>query len=270
MSKLKMSTVKKQETQPVQTIKVGIILIGDELLNGSRQDKHMAKVIQLLQARGLNLSWVRIIADETAHIIETLQQTFNSTEIVFSFGGIGATPDDLTRACAAAASDVNLVKHPEAVRLIEDQFGEAAYPNRILMSELPEGAGIIPNPINQIPGFSLQQHYFVPGFPSMAWPMVEWVLDTHYAAHFNAHPDVDWRWTLTGAIESELLGMMNTLLKKFPQVHLSSLPNTKQRHVIDFGLKGQQKQVAEAAVWLENYLDNSEHLGLTYTFQSHQ
>jgi molybdopterin-biosynthesis enzyme MoeA-like protein len=245
-------------------IHVGIILIGDELLNGSRQDKHMSAVIERLQARGLRLSWVRIIADETQQLIETFQQSFQTDDIVFSFGGIGATPDDLTRECAAKSLNLPLVKHPEAVRLIEAQFAEAAYPNRILMSELPQGAGIIPNPINQIPGFSLQQHYFVPGFPSMAWPMIEWVLDTHYSDYFNEHPDVDWRWTLTGAIESELVGMMKTLLKTFPQVSLSSLPNTKQRHVIDFGLKGQQTQVAKAAIWLENYFDTHPNLKLNY------
>lgn len=250
-----------------QAMGVGIILIGDELLNGSRSDKHMAQVISFLQARGLRLQWVRIVADENTQLIQTFQETLQTPEIVFSFGGIGATPDDLTRACAAAALDLPLVQHAEAVRLIEAQFGEAAYPNRILMSELPEGAGIIPNPVNQIPGFSLQQHYFVPGFPSMAWPMVEWVLDQHYSAYFNQHPDVDWRWTLTGAIESELLSMMKTLLNTFPKVSLSSLPNTQQRHVIDFGLKGQQQQVEVAAVWLENYFDTHLELNLSYTRQ---
>jgi molybdopterin-biosynthesis enzyme MoeA-like protein len=243
---------------PRKILKVGLILIGDELLNGSRQDKHMAQVIALLKPRGLSLAWVRMVADEHDSLVHTLQETFATPEIVFSFGGIGATPDDLTRTCAADALGVSLVQHPDAVHLIEDQFGDAAYPNRILMSYLAEGAAIIPNPINQVPGFSLQQHHFVPGFPSMAWPMVEWVLETHYSDYFNHHPDVDWRWTLTGAIESELLDMMNTLLATFPEVGLSSLPNTQTRHVIDFGLKGSAEKVAEAAIWLENYLDQQE------------
>ena len=245
-------------------LKVGIILIGDELLNGSRQDKHMATVITLLQQRGMNLAWVRIVADNEAQLVQTFKDTFRSDEIVFSFGGIGATPDDLTRACAAKAMGNSLVTHPQAVALIEEQFGEAAYPNRILMSELPQGAKIIPNPINQVPGFSLQHHHFVPGFPSMAWPMVEWVLEHQYTEHFNKNPDIDRRWTLKGAIESELLGMMNELLDTFPQVRLSSLPNTQKRHHIDFGLKGQKDNVAEAGIWLENYLDG---LDLTYQRQ---
>ncbi len=235
-------------------MKVGLILIGDELLNGSRQDKHMAKTIEILAQRGMKLGWVRIIADEVEQLVQTFKETLATDDIVFSFGGIGATPDDLTRQCAAQAAGVELIKHPKAVELIENQFGEQAYPNRILMSELPEGSEIIPNPINQVPGFTLANHHFVPGFPSMSWPMVEWVLDTHYRHLFDDNPDVDWRWKLVGAIESDLLDMMNTLLETFPEVRLSSLPNTQHRHHIDFGLKGKEEHVAKAAAWFESYM----------------
>lgn len=238
--------------------KVGLILIGDELLNGSRQDKHMAKSIEILHQRGMQLGWVRIVADDVAALVQTFKETMISQDIVFSFGGIGATPDDLTRDCAAQARGVSLVKHPEAVKLIEDQFGEQAYPNRILMSELPEGADIIPNPVNKVPGFKLDHHHFVPGFPSMSWPMMEWVLDTHYSHVFDDNPDVDWRWKLTGAIESDLLDMMNELLETFPKVKLSSLPNTQCRHQIDFGLKGKSDKVADAAIWFESYMQAHE------------
>jgi len=234
----------------------GIILIGDELLNGSRQDKHMAKVIELLKARGMSLSWVRIIGDTEDEIAETLQQTIATNDVVFSFGGIGATPDDLTRASAARAFGVKLERHAEAQAIIEEQFGERAYPNRILMSDLPEGASLIPNSINRVPGFKVEHHHFVPGFPNMSWPMVEWVLDTHYSHLFNEHPDVDVRWDILGVPESTLLDMMNTLLDTFPEVRLSSLPNTQHRgELIDFGLKGKQVKVDEAGQWLENQLD---------------
>ncbi|MEE9356194.1 MAG: competence/damage-inducible protein A [Methylococcaceae bacterium] len=240
----------------------GIILIGDELLNGSRQDKHMEKVIALLKARGMSLNWVRIIGDTEDEIAGTLEQTIPTGDVVFSFGGIGATPDDLTRASAARAFGVELVRHPEAQAIIEDQFGEKAYPNRILMSDLPATASLIPNPINRVPGFKVEHHHFVPGFPNMSWPMVEWVLDKHYAHLVNEHPDVDIRWDILGVAESTILDMMNELLSTFSKVRLSSLPNTKRRgDLIDFGLKGQQADVAEAAIWLEARLDK---MGIEY------
>ena len=241
---------------------IGIILIGDELLNGSRQDKHMEKVIALLKERGMSLSWVRIIGDTEDEIAGTLQQTIPTGDIVFSFGGIGATPDDLTRASAARAFGVELTRHPEAKAIIEEKFGEKAYPNRILMSDLPVTASLIPNIINRVPGFKVDNHHFVPGFPNMSWPMVEWVLDTHYAHLFNEHPDVDVRWDILGVAESTILDMMNELLATFSKVRLSSLPNTKRRgDLIDFGLKGQQGNVVEAGQWLEARLDK---MGIEY------
>ncbi len=231
--------------------KVGLILIGDELLNGSRQDKHLGKTIDLLKARGLPLAWVRMVGDEYPLLINTLRETAQTSEIVFSFGGIGATPDDLTRACAADAFGVRLLRHPQLTALIEGRFGAAAYPNRIRMADLPDGATLIPNPVNQIAGFKVHHHHFVPGFPTMAWPMIEWVLDTHYRQLHDAEPAIDQRWMLQNVPESELIPMMEELLRTFPEVRLSSLPSTENLYQLDFGLKGKKAAVAEAANWFE-------------------
>jgi len=238
---------------------VGLILIGDELLNGSRQDKHLPKVIQLLKERGMTLLWVRIIGDSEAEISAHLKQTSLTNDIVFSFGGIGATPDDLTRASAAKAFNKKLVRHEGAKKLIEERFQEHAYPHRILMSDLPEGCQLIPNPVNQVPGFSLENHHFVPGFPDMAWPMVEWVLDNNYADYFNPLPNVEWRWDILGVAESSLLDLMNQLLTTFPTIKLSSLPSTLHRgDLIDFGIKGPLQDIEKAAPWLEQQLKEAK------------
>lgn len=232
-------------------MKIGLILIGDELLSGLRQDKHMATIIGFLKARGLQLAWVRMIGDDWDLLVQTLRETLQSKEIVFSFGGIGATPDDLTRQAAAAASGRQLLRHPQAVALIESRFGEDAYPNRIRMSELPDGCTLIPNPVNQIPGFKIANHHFVPGFPDMAWPMTEWALDTFYPQYFDTSPEVERRWLLQEVQESELIPMMEELLQSFPDVRLSSLPSTATRRQIDFGLKGKAAAVQPAAEWFE-------------------
>ncbi len=239
--------------------KVGLILIGDELLSGVRQDKHMASVIDMLRKRGMTLAWVRIIGDTRKEIVDTLKQTKVLTDVVFSFGGIGATPDDQTRAAAAEAFDENFILHPEAKALLVEKFGEEVYPHRILMAELAENAELVPNPINQVPGFKLANHHFVPGFPNMAWPMVEWVLDTHYPYLFNENPNVEWRWDVRGVPESSLVNMMNDILSSFDSVGLSSLPSTKERgNLIDFGLKGPEEEVTKAAKWLESYFNEND------------
>src|SRR5690606_1814808 len=128
------------------------------------------------------------LGDDPDLIAATLKRTFALEDtVVFSFGGIGATPDDHTRQCAARAAGVPLRLHPQAeaeirARFVDDPKGVT--PQRLAMGEFPEGAGIIPNPYNRIPGFSWRGHYFLPGFPEMAWPMMVWVLDTHYARLF--------------------------------------------------------------------------------------
>lgn len=240
--------------QEMNEQKVGLILIGDELLSGVRQDKHMASVIEMLRKRGMALAWVRVIGDTRKEIVDTLKQTKVLSEVVFSFGGIGATPDDQTRVAAAEAFGEKFILHPEAKTLLIEKFGEEVYPHRILMAELAENAALIPNPINQVPGFKLENHHFVPGFPNMAWPMVEWVLDTHYPHLVNKHPNVEWRWDVRGVPESSLVNMMNHILASFNNVGISSLPSTKERgSLIDFGLKGPGTEVTKAARWLENY-----------------
>ncbi|MGN6808773.1 MAG: competence/damage-inducible protein A, partial [Trinickia sp.] len=180
----------------------GVIIIGDEILSGRRTDKHLPKVIELLNARGLALAWAEYVGDDPARITATLERSFASGDIVFSTGGIGATPDDHTRLCAANALGVPLELHPEAAELIRqrirDMHPAGAPPldldspenrHRLNMGVFPRGASIIPNGYNKIPGFSIGDHHFVPGFPVMAWPMIEWVLDTKYAQmhHQVAH-----------------------------------------------------------------------------------
>ena len=97
---------------------IGLLIIGDEILSGRRADKHLAKSIEILNQRGLTLSWARYVGDEPERITAELKSALAGKEVVFSFGGIGATPDDHTRACAGAAWGRELVLHPEARELI--------------------------------------------------------------------------------------------------------------------------------------------------------
>lgn len=227
-------------------MRVGIVIIGDELLSGKRQDKHLPKVIELLAARGMELAWARYLGDDRELLVANFRQTLGCGDLVFSFGGIGATPDDLTRSCIAEAAGLPLVRHPEAVALLERRFGEAAYPHRVRMAELPEGAVLIPNPVNQVPGFSVGHHHFVPGFPNMAWPMVEWVLDTRYRHLFSDAPVVERLIHVTGKPESELIPLLESVLGEVPGIRLASLPSTGDRRHIELGVKG-PPQAVEAA-----------------------
>lgn len=234
-----------------EIMQTGAIIIGDELLSGKRSDKHLAALIRILAARGMKLSWAEYLGDDPERIAATLQRAFAGPDLVFSFGGIGATPDDHTRGCAARASGQPLVLHPEAQALLEARFGDEAYPHRIQMGFFPQGASIIPNPVNQVPGFSLGHVHFVPGFPAMAWPMIESVLDSRYRHLFSQTPDVDRTLIALDAREGDLIALMQTFVERYPQLRLSSLPSfgndrIAQMH-IEFGFNGPQA-LAEVAV----------------------
>ena len=181
----------------------GAIIIGDEILSGKRADKHFAKVAELLGARGLRLSWVEYLGDERPRIAATLKRTFAAGDVVFSFGGIGNTPDDHTRQAVAAALDVDLVLHPDAEREIRARFGDETNPIRLQLGTFPRGVDIVPNPFNRIPGFRVRNHHFLPGFPQMAHPMAEWALDRFYTHLFNLRETVDRAFLLTGPNRSE-------------------------------------------------------------------
>ena len=227
----------------------GAVIIGDEILSGRRADKHLPRLIELLGVRGLKLGWARYVGDDAPRLVETLRQTFASGDIVFSFGGIGATPDDRTRQSAAAALGVDLALHPQAEVLIRERFGNEINAHRLQMGMFPVGAEIVPNSYNRIPGFSIRNHFFVPGFPVMAWPMVEWVLDARFHALHHADDYVEEAITVWDAYEGQLIDLMETDTAHYPDATLFSLPTVAapgERRSIELGMKGAAACVAAA------------------------
>ena len=245
----------------------GLIIVGDEILSGKRADKHMPKVIELLAARGLALSYADYVGDDPARITATLRRAFSSGDTVFSCGGIGATPDDHTRQCAARALEVELALHPEAEALIRERMQDTAREqgvpyeadrpdnvHRLNMGVFPVGARIIPNPYNKIPGFSFDgaaggSVHFVPGFPVMAWPMIEWVLDRHYGHLFNKAPQTEQSVIVYGALEAVLTPLMERIEQQHPAIRVFSLPSVdhpQYGHHIELGVKGPAADVPAA------------------------
>jgi molybdopterin-biosynthesis enzyme MoeA-like protein len=242
---------------------IGLIIVGDEILSGRRQDKHLAKVIELLGARGLQLSWARYVGDDRPQITRVLRDAAAGGELVFSTGGIGATPDDHTRQCAAEALGVPLVLHPGAKALILERMQDVAREqnlpfeperpdnlHRLNMGVFPEGARLIPNPYNKIPGFSCGHVHFVPGFPVMAWPMVEWVLDTQYAHLHGTAVQTERSLIVMGAMEATLTPLMEAIEARFAGIKVFSLPSVDHpqygRH-IDLGVKGRSRAAVDDA-----------------------
>jgi molybdopterin-biosynthesis enzyme MoeA-like protein len=240
----------------------GLVIVGDEILSGKRADKHLPKLIELLSARGLQLGWAEYVGDKPERITECLKRVFASGDVVFSTGGIGATPDDHTRQCAAKALGVDLELHPQAEALIRERMQDTAREqgvpyepdrpdniHRLNMGVFPKGATIIRNPYNKIPGFSVGDVHFVPGFPVMAWPMMESVLDTHYSHLFQQGAYLEKSVIVFGSMEATLTPLMEQVEREHPAVKVFSLPSvdhpTYGRH-IDLGVKGDPAAVDPA------------------------
>jgi molybdopterin-biosynthesis enzyme MoeA-like protein len=243
-------------------VRFGLIIVGDEILSGKRRDAHLPKVIELLAARGLALAWARYVGDDRVLITEALQHAFASGDVVFSCGGIGATPDDHTRQCAAAALGRELVLHPQAKVLILERMADVARErgepyeperednvHRLNMGVFPAGAEIIANPYNKIPGFSIGDLHFVPGFPVMAHPMIETLLDTRYRALHGSQVQAERSVIVFGAMEAALTPLMEAIERDHAGVRVFSLPSVDHpqygRH-IELGVKGAAAAVAPA------------------------
>jgi molybdopterin-biosynthesis enzyme MoeA-like protein len=236
----------------------GLLIIGDEILSGKRADKHLTRAIELLGGRGLTVAYADYVGDDPQRITAALKRAFSSGDVVFSFGGIGATPDDHTRQCAAQALGQPLALHPQAQALIYERMQDVAREqglpyeperednrHRLNMAMFPQGSHIIPNPYNKIAGFSYAGRgsgavHFVPGFPVMAWPMVEWVLDTQYAHLFRSGAWCEQSVIVFGAMEATLTPLMEEIERTHP-VKVFSLPSVDHpeygRH-IELGVKG--------------------------------
>lgn len=243
-------------------MKFGLVIVGDEILSGKRQDKHLQKVIELLSARGLALAWARYVGDDPPRITADLRHAFACGDAVFCCGGIGATPDDHTRQCAAAALGVPLELHPEARELIMQRIRSMAaeqgtpsdpdHPDtlrRLEMGVFPQGARIVPNPYNKIPGFSVGEVHFVPGFPVMAHPMIEALLDGRYAHLHGRDAQAERSVIVFGTMEATLTPLMVEIEATFAGVKVFSLPSVDHpdlgRH-IELGVKGEPAVVAAA------------------------
>ncbi|WP_353662807.1 molybdopterin-binding protein [Hydrogenimonas sp. SS33] len=226
------------------------VIIGTEILNRRRKDRHFDFLTEELLRRGETLYASFVIEDDKPLIEKVFQLVKSDPEsVLFSFGGIGSTPDDLTREIAAKVfTGAPLKLHGEAKRRILQQFGEEAYPHRIHMAELPQNAGLLDNPVNNVPGFSIDNRFFfTPGFPSMAHPMVREALDRLLP---HARPLVRRTFTALRS-ENDLIEMM----QKVPgNVSLSSLPAfCGDKRIAVISLSGKEEESVEK--WYKAFID---------------
>jgi molybdopterin-biosynthesis enzyme MoeA-like protein len=231
----------------------GLIIIGSEILDGRIQDSHFENTKKLLFEKNYPLIYSIIIIDDPVLITEELRWAIKRPEPFLCCGGIGSTPDDYTRQCAAKAFNLSLEYHEEGVKILKERFGERARGAVLQMVEFPKGSVLIPNPFNQVPGFSIGKGYFLPGFPSMAGPMIAWILDTYYE---TGEKRISKTLILPGAREADLVEIMETFIKDHPLLKFSSLPRFVSKGTeVRLGIVGNEDEVEKGLEDLTTMLD---------------
>ena len=226
------------------------VIIGTEILNGRREDKHFSFLRDASLAYGYELYASFIIKDDPVLIENIYKMIKNDAKsVMFSFGGIGSTPDDLTREIASKVfRGATPKRNEEFFQAIIEKFGEEAYPHRIHMADLPPNSTLLKNPINNMSGFALDERFFfMPGFPQMSHPMVEDILKNILGKNKEK-----FRLTLKAQTsENELIHLM----QQTPQnIELSSLPILKgEKREVELSLAGDDRPTIQKE--FEKYID---------------
>ncbi|WP_265562157.1 competence/damage-inducible protein A [Sphingomicrobium arenosum] len=228
-----------------RTYTAALVIIGDEILSGRTQDKNVAQIAQWLNVQGIRLSEVRVVADVEDAIIEAVNALRQRNDYLFTTGGIGPTHDDITVDAIAAALGVPVVVHPEAERMLRNYYAsieKEATPARMSMARVPQGAGLIDNPVSGAPGIMIENIYIMAGIPHITAGMLEGLTGTLE----GGRPLVS---VTVGAFspESEVADLLRAVVKAHPDVALGSYPFFKEgRYGSNFVMRAEGEEAAAA------------------------
>ncbi len=204
----------------MQSTRVGVVILGDEVLKAEIREANLGYMIPLLNEWGAKVVLCAILPDDISTVVRHLKHYKEETDLLILTGGIGPTPDDITRDAVARVAGVPLVLDPEAARTLEARYpsrGELN-PYRMLMAHVPQGAELIPNPVSAAPGFFVDGMAAFPGVPVILHGMFDWVrdrIDGKRQARVTLYSD---------APESRYAGIMEELMSAFRDVGIGSYP----------------------------------------------
>ena len=182
-------------------MKVGLLIIGDEILSGETLDTNSQFAAQLLNENGFNLVSRITVGDRENEIIKGLESLLNDAEIVITCGGMGPTKDDITKNTIAAYFGSDMVWNKEVENELKSRYektGRVLNELTIQQSLVPEKAEIIMNPVGTAPVFWFNKGEKVvitlPGVPlEMRYIMQNIILDkikTRFVADFILHETI--------------------------------------------------------------------------------
>jgi molybdenum cofactor synthesis domain-containing protein len=226
-----------------------ILTVGDELTSGDVENSNASWLARSLEALGCRVRLVAALPDEIEAIASFLRLHRGDADCVLVTGGLGGTPDDLTREAVAAAFRVDCVLDEHAAGPLRERFasrGLTAYAER--WATLPRGSEPLGNPLGGAPAFVLSEVYVLPGVPAEMRACFESI-----AERFQGDPirQARLRYSL---VESDLVGALVDFSSRFADVSLGSYPSFGDgTRAVELVLKSRDgARLAEAVAWLES------------------
>lgn len=202
-------------------VTAALVVIGNEVLSGRTQDTNAQFLGAELKAIGIRLGEVRTIPDDEPMIIETVNTLRGVYDYVFTTGGIGPTHDDITSDAIAKAFGVPLHRDPRAVAMLRGHYDreEDMTEARLKMTDVPQGAELVENPVSRAPGFRMENVFVFAGVPKIMQAMFDSVRHTlKGGAPMMAK-------TISGlAPEGKLAQPLGEIQKKYPKTEIGSYP----------------------------------------------
>ena len=222
-----------------------IIIVGNEILSGRTRDHNAWWLATELKKHGVVLRRISVIPDVIGIIVAEVNTLRSQMDYVIVCGGIGPTPDDVTRQAIAAAFGLPCVPHPEAVEILKRHYQDRLTDRRMVMAELPKDAKLIYNPHSGAPGCQVENVFVLPGVPELLEQMFPQV------ARMLKPGSVVEREFPVSMGESDFADVMDEALTRFPEVEVGSYPSLqdgKWRGALV--IKGSdQAKVEEAEKW---------------------
>jgi molybdenum cofactor synthesis domain-containing protein len=228
-----------------------ILTIGNELLSGDVENTNGSWLARRLEAAGVAVRLIAVLPDEIEEIATVLREQADRADLVLVTGGLGGTPDDITREAVAAAFGVEQTEYEEVAADLRARFDrDPEYAAR--WARLPAGSHPLANPLGGAPGFVLENVYVLPGLPAEMEAMYETLED-----ELRAGPPIgSWRRSYR-TTESRIVSVLTQVLEIHPQVHVGSYPSFgASGPYVEVVLKSNDPDALEAAAaWLTQALE---------------
>lgn len=221
-----------------------ILIVGDEILSGRTADTNSHFLARELFARGVRVTRIEVVPDSEILISQWIEKNHALADFLFVCGGIGGTPDDMTRPAVARACGVQLSRNNEAEKILLKYYGDRANPDRMSMADLPEGCVLIPNPVTHAPGFQMKNISVFAGVPGIMKAMWEQIQD-----QFQGEKIFEEELNLKVG-EGEIARHMKLINREFPKLELGSYPtiDPSRPYKTQLVFKSTEESVVSAAV----------------------